>query len=137
MGLLAGNAALLLFLSQSAVPELLTGHLAESARTISWTFEVFRLYAMFSVPGGIVVGFPFVLAFPIRAMARLPWIVFLLIGMTLGPTALLLIFVLLAHGRVSHSTFAHTGGLWLLSILVSAVSFAVYTGLVRNHIRST
>ena len=51
----------------------------------------------------------------------------LLVGAVLGPLALLIIFVLLAHGHLEFpGTFKGTGSLWAFSILVSTVSFGLY-----------
>jgi len=60
----------------------------------------------------------------------------LLVGAVLGPLALLIIFVLLAHGHLEFpGTFKGTGSLWAFSILVSTVSFGLYVALLKGKSR--
>lgn len=116
VGLVSGNAALLI------------------CNPFFWrAWDVFALYAVFSIVGWIFVGVPIALAFPARILSRVPWPIGLLIGATLGPVALLLVFILVyaMQGRLNEFSLAHTEGLWQLSILVSLVSFLVYTTLLR------
>jgi hypothetical protein len=58
-----------------------------------------------------------------------------LIGAALGPLALLLIFVVIfaMQGRLREFSLAHTEALWQFSMLVSTVSFLVYTALLRRR----
>ncbi|HYK61798.1 MAG TPA: hypothetical protein VEV85_20355, partial [Bryobacteraceae bacterium] len=68
-------------------------------------------------------------------LSRVAWPGRMLIGASLGPLALLLIFVVLFAIQGSHGAFslAHTENLWPFSILVSTVSFLVYTALLRRR----
>lgn len=120
IGLLAGVAALLLFMLQ----------------TVQW--DMFVLYALFSSVGWALVGLPVILLFPACLLSRLTWPVCLLIGATLGPLALLLILAVLygLQGRLSTFSLARTETLWPLSILVSTVSFVVYAALLRRRFRT-
>jgi hypothetical protein len=96
---------------------------------------MFILYAIFSVIGWALVGLPIALAFPARVISRLAWPLRLLVGAILGPLALLLIFVgmFALQGRLSAFSLAHTESLWPLSILVSTISFIVYTLLLGGR----
>jgi len=136
VGLLAGDAILLLFLMQNALrvrAMLLAVHMGEPARTIPVALQMFTLYATFSFVGWLLVGLPIALFFPARSVTRLPWPLTLLVGAALGPLALLAIFVLLGRGHISFpSSFTGTGGFWAFSILVSTVSFVVYVALLRK-----
>jgi hypothetical protein len=122
-GLLAGDVALFLYL------------LPASARNLG----VFIVYCIFSLAGWTVIGLPVVLMVPPRLLCRLPLPRRLLIGAVLGPLALFLVFVLLfvvqrASGA-DHTTFslAHSDTLWPMSMLVSTISFVVYTALLRRR----
>jgi hypothetical protein len=136
IGLTAGNAALLVFLLYSALrlrAALVNAHMGEPHLALPQAWWMFRMYGMFSVAGWILVGVPIALAFPTRLLSHLPWPVRTLIGITLGPLALLLIFVALfaIQGRLSAFSLAHTESLWPFSVLVSTVSFLVYAALLR------
>jgi hypothetical protein len=140
VGLLAGNAALLLFDIQNAVrvrAALLTAHIGAPAAVFPQMWELYFLYAIFSLAGWTLVGLPIALAFPARLLTRLIWPIRLLIGAALGPLALLLIFVLLAGrlGQFSTLSLAQTESLWPFSILVSTVSFVVYAALLRRRVQ--
>ena len=93
---------------------------------------------IFSLTGGVLVGLPIALAFPARVLSRFAWPLYLIIGATLGPLALLLIFVVMfgLQGQLRAFSLAHTETFWPLAILVSTVSFAVYTALLRWRFRS-
>jgi len=114
IALVAGNSAMLLLLFPHAR-------------------DLFELYAIFAVVGWLLVGVPFVLAFPGRVFAHLPWPTYPLIGAAMGPLALLLIFAALfaLQGRIREFSLAHTESFWPLSMIVSTVSFVVYAGLLR------
>jgi hypothetical protein len=123
IGLLGGDAALLLFLVQNAF----------RARQIPVAAEMFVFYASFSLVGWLLVGLPIAVFFPTRSITRLSWPLTLLVGAALGPLALLVIFALLGHGHVEFpGTFRGTGWLWAFSILVSTVSFVLYTALLKE-----
>jgi hypothetical protein len=110
--------------------------MGEPARAIPEVFEVFAFYGISSFVGWVLIGIPTALAIPGGTIARLAWPLWLLMGALLGPIALLLIIVLLSHGQLSRSSFAHTEFFWLFSILVAAVSFLVYGLLLRRAIYS-
>jgi hypothetical protein len=137
IGLAAGNAALLLYLIYGAFSRavLLKGHIGQSYLELPQTLEIFLIYGIFSVFGWILVGVPIALAFSARLLSRVAWPGRMLIGASLGPLALLLIFVVLFAIQGSHGAFslAHTESLWPFSILVSTVSFLVYTALLRRR----
>ena len=140
IGLLAGNAVLLLYFLLNAIvlrAALLRAHMGEPARVIPQAWEMFILYSISSIIGWALVGLPIALAFPPRLLSRVGWPLCLLIGATLGPLALLLMFVVLfgLQGQLSSFSLAHTESLWPLAILVSTVSFVVYAALVRRRVR--
>jgi hypothetical protein len=74
---------------------------------------------------------------PARLISRLALPLRLLIGGVLGPLALLLIFLVVAglQGHLSTFSLAHTESLWAFSVLVSTVSFVMYTALLRSRFR--
>jgi len=144
VGLLAGDAILLLFLLQNAIrirADLLALHMGEPGRQIPQAIEIFVLYARFSFVGWLFVGLPIALFLPARFIARLPWALRLFVGAALGPLALFLIFMLasdsnraaLAHGHILPGMFTNTASLWPFSILVSTVSFVLYAALLRKE----
>ena len=136
VGLLAGDVVLLLFFLQNALrsrAELLASHMGEPTRQIPLALQMFAIYASFSFVGWLFVGLPMALFFPVRSIMRLSWTLRLLIGASLGPFALLVIFVLLGRGHLSFpASFTGTSLLWAYAILVSVVSFAVYVALLRR-----
>ena len=144
IGLLAGNAILLLYLLQNALRYralLLAAHMGEPGRKIPQALQMFALYAHVSFFGWLFVGLPVALFFSARSITRLPWLLSLLLGAALGPLALFLVLVLLsdvsraalAHGHMIPGMFTGTASLWPLSIFVSTVSFVVYVVLVRRE----
>jgi hypothetical protein len=82
-GLLEGDAALLLWL----LPGVRDA-------------GVLILYGIFSFVGWALIGLPFALAVSPRFLCRLYWAPRLLIGASLGPLALLAIFVMLEQERL-------------------------------------
>jgi len=139
IALLAGNTALLLFLLQNGLrvrAALLRAHMGEPHLVLAQMWEVFKLYAMFSVVGWVLVGVPTALAFPPRLLLRVAWPVRVVIGAAMGPLALLLIFVVLFAilGRPGEFSLDHTETLWPFSILVSTVSFLAYAALLRRRV---
>jgi hypothetical protein len=119
IGLLAGDAALLLILSPSFV--IASG--------------VFWVYVIVSAVGWTLIGLPFALLVPARVVSHLPWPLRILAGVVLGPLALLLMVVLLLakQGRLREFSLAHSESLWPMSILVSTVAFLVYAALLRRR----
>jgi hypothetical protein len=138
IALVAGNTALLLFLLQSSLlarAALHQSHMGEPHLVLAQMWEIFRLYAMFSIVGWILVGIPAILALPPRLLLGIAWPVRVVIGAAMGPLALLAIFVVLfaIQGRLGEFSLAHTETLWPFSILVSTVSFLVYTALLSRR----
>ncbi len=144
VGLLAGDAILLLYLLQNAIrlrADLLALHMGEPGRQIPQAIQIFALYARFSFIGWLFVGLPIALLLPPHFIRRLPWPLRLLVGSALGPLALFLIFMLisdssrtaLAHGHMLPGLFTNTASLWPFSILVSTVAFVVYVALLRKE----
>ena len=139
VGLLGGNAALLLFLLQNAIrsrADLLAMHMGEPALQIPHALEMCAFYAPFSFVGWLFVGVPIALLFSAHSIKRLSWPLRVLVGAALGPLALFLVFVLLSHGHIDfndHGTFTGTSLLWTFSILVSTVSFVLYAALLREE----
>jgi hypothetical protein len=144
VGLLVGDAILLLYLLQNAIrirAELIALHVGEPERQIPQTLEIFVLYARLSFGGWMFVGLPIAQLLPPRFIRRLPWPLRLLVGAVLGPLALFLIFVLvsdssrtaLAHGHMVPGLFTNTASLWPFSILVSTLAFVVYIALLHKE----
>jgi hypothetical protein len=144
VGLLVGDAILLLYLLQNAIrlrADLLALHMGEPGRQIPQAIQVFVLYARISFVGWLFVGLPIALLLPAHFIRRLPWPLRLLLGAALGPLALFLVFALvsdssraaLAHGHMIPGMFTGTASLWPLSILVSTVSFVLYATLLRKE----
>lgn len=140
IGLIAGDAGLLLYLLYSALRlrlALLAAHVGEPYLALPLAWGMFSLYAIFSAVGWLLVGVPIALALPAALLSRMAWPGRLLIGVILGPLALLLIFVMLfaiQGGRMSEFSLAHTESLWPFSVLVSTISFLVYAALVRRRL---
>jgi hypothetical protein len=144
VGLLAGDAILLVYLLQNAIrlrADLIALHMGEPGRQIPQAIQTFALYARLSFIGWLFVGLPIALLLPAHSIRRLPWPLRPLVGAALGPLALFLIFVLvsdvsraaLAHGHMVPGMFTGTASLWPLSILVSTVAFVVYVALLRKE----
>ena len=97
--------------------------------------DLVLLYALFYILGWALVGVPIALGVPASFLSRVPWPIRFLIGATLGPIALLLILILLFEmggGRPGAFSLDHTETLWPMSVLVSLVSFLVYTSFLRR-----
>jgi hypothetical protein len=144
VGLVVGDAILLLYLLQNAIrlrADLLALHMGEPGRQIPQALQMFVLYAHVSFFGWLFVGLPVALFFSARSITRLPWPLRPLVGAALGPLALFLVFVLvsdasrtaLAHGHMIPGMFTGTASLWPLSILVSTAAFLVYVALLRKE----
>jgi hypothetical protein len=144
LGLLAGDAILLLYLLLNAIRNrayLLAIHMGEPALQIPRALQIFVLYARLSFVGWLFVGLPIALLLPAHFIRRSPWPFTLLLGAALGPLALFLIFMLvpdasrsaLAHGHMIPGMFTGTASLWPLSILVSTIAFVLYVFLLRKE----
>ena len=134
VGLLAGNVMLLFFLLQGAIHATLLG--GEPAAAIADALQAFVFYAIFSFVGWLLAGLPAALIFPASSIIRLRWPVAIVVGAALGPPALLVIFLLLAHSHVYFHNLAETGTLFAYSALVSAVAFVVYFVLLRREMKA-
>jgi hypothetical protein len=144
LGLLAGDAILLLYLLLNAIRNrayLLAIHMGEPALQIPQALQIFVLYARLSFVGWLFVGLPIALLLPAHFIRRSPWPLTLLLGAALGPLALVLILMLvpdasrsaLAHGHMIPGMFTGTASLWPLSILVSTIAFAAYVALLHKE----
>lgn len=137
LGLLAGDAMLLLYLLQNALrvrASLVAAHMGEPAPQIPIALDFFVVCAMFSFLGWLFVGLPTALFFPARFITRLPWPLALVVGAVLGPTALVTIFLLHDHGHIYlSSSLAASVTPYAYSIVVSAVSVLVYRVLLRRE----
>jgi hypothetical protein len=137
VGLLAGDAMLLLYLAQNAFrvrSTLLAVHMGEPAQAIPDALQSFLFFAAFSFVGWLFVGIPTVLLFSGRSIKRLSWPLTLVAGSVLGPLALLVILLLLGHGYIYlSSSFAENATPFAYSILISTVAFAVYAALLRKE----
>lgn len=63
------------------------------------------------------------------------WPLKIIVGVALGPIAMLFIFVLLSRGHLDLTdpkTFKGALWIWLFSMFVSTVSFVIYAGLLRR-----
>jgi hypothetical protein len=136
VGLIAGDALLFLYLLLSALQAratLLAAHMGAPHTQVTVAFQLFCLYAIFSVLGWLVVGVPVALFFPVHAVERWSWPLLIAVGAFLGPLALLVILVVLGRGHFP-SSFVGTSPLFAFSILVSTVSFVVYVALLRRQL---
>jgi len=134
VGLLAGDLMLLFFLLQRALhATILAG---EPARTLPDAVETFILYGIFSFVGWMLVGLPVTLLFPAHWITRLSWPRALIVGATVGPIALLVIFALLSRSHIYFHNLAEISALFAYSMLVSTISFMVYLVLLRKEMKS-
>jgi hypothetical protein len=137
IGLVAGNAMLLLYLVQNALrvrSTLLAARMGEPAQALPNAVQYFLFLAPFSFAGWLIVGIPTVLLFSGRSITRLPWPFALVVGASLGPLALLAILLVLGHGYIYLSaSFAENTLQFAYSILISTIAFLVYTALLRRE----
>jgi hypothetical protein len=136
VGLLAGDAVLLLYLLLNAIlmrSVLLAVHMGEPAKQIPNALQMFVLYAGFSVAGWLLVGLPIALLLPARSITNMWWPLRVLVGATLGPLALFGVLAVLSRGHLSFpGSFRGLGLLWAFSALVSTVAFVAYASLLRK-----
>ena len=131
----AGDAALLLYVLLNAVrvrAALLAAHVGEPYAQVPVAIQMFPVYATFSLVGWLSVGVPVVLLLPVSPIIRWPWLRVVTVGAFLGAPAVVVILLALGSGRIH---FAGTAPLFIFSILVSAISFAVYVALLRKPSR--
>jgi hypothetical protein len=131
VGLVVGYAILLLFLLQMGIRTrgwALAQHVGEPAAEL----DAYPLYAFISFVGWLLVALPVAILFPARSFIRLPWPFRVLLGAALGPLALFVMFVVLAHGHIHFPVFRAAGTMCLYSILVSTPAFVVYVALLRT-----
>ena len=134
LGLLAGDAALLILILLNALRTslLLHGQLKAQCLTAVGSFIPITIV---SFVGWLAVGAPAVLILtPTRILQASSWLL-LFLGAALGPVALFVIFLLLSRGMPTAETFSHTGFLWACASLISTVAFAVHCALVRQCVR--
>jgi hypothetical protein len=130
IGLLAGDAMLRLYI------------------LISWGRQpdniTLFIFAMFSFVGWLFVGLPVALFLPARSVTRLSWSLALIVGVVLGPVALLgaLLGIFLTCYVYPIGFVSGMPGLliskvlpYAYSILVSSVSSVVYVALLRKQTR--
>jgi hypothetical protein len=133
VGLVVGDAALLLYLLLNAVwvrAALLAAHVGQPYAQIPVAIQVFAIYAALSLVGWLSVGVPAVLLLPVSSITRWPWLQVVTLGAFLGPLAMVVILLVLGGG---HIRLERTAPLLIFSILVSTVSFAVYVALLRKQ----
>jgi hypothetical protein len=142
VGLLAGNVAMLGGLFLMAAYSFLLSQGANgggSKIVMDWTnMPVLSvLDVIYSCVGWVIIGLPAVLLMPGQFMERIrgPWTI--LFGATLGPLALLLIFISMGHGQLDIPAIEMMAPFWLLSILASTTAFVVYCALMRRALRET
>jgi len=137
VGLIAGDAVLLLYLIQNALRAralLVAVHMGEPQRQIPIALDLFVVYAMFSFAGWLFVGLPTALFFSAHFVTRLSWPLALIVGAVLGPVALAVIFLLHGQGHIYlSSSFAETVTPYVLAVLVSTVSFVTYRVLLGKE----
>lgn len=139
VGLLAGNAVLLLYLLWGAIRTriwLRSIHMGEPSRVLPNTLGMFPVFGISSMLGWALIGLPCILLLRGSFVSRLNWLLALIIGAALGPLALLAIFCVFTGGRLITEIFRNTGN-WIFSVLISAVAFLVYCALVRWAARRT
>jgi hypothetical protein len=132
-----GDAALLFYMLLNAFlarATLLAAHAGLPYDQIPVAIQQFTLYAPFSLVGWVLIGVPIALLLPVRSVIRWPWPFLIALGGCLGPPAMLIVLQMLGGGRI---VLAGTGPLFILSILVSTISFAVYVALLRNQLRGS
>jgi hypothetical protein len=141
VGLLAGDIALVLYLVLNALvvrATYLAAHVGEPQRQVSVALQLGTIYVVCSFAGLLLVGVPVALLLPSQFVARWPWLVTIVVGALLGPSALFTILFVLGGGSVHLSnSFRETGLLFAFSMLVSTVSFGVYVALLRKQLRRT
>ena len=134
LGLLAGDAALLILalLNFLHISLLLHGQLeAQFLTALGWFIPI----AIVSIIGWMMIGVPAVLIISTGRILRTSWWLILLLGVLLGPLALLVVFLLLSRGMPNGQTFSHTGFLWACASLISTVAFGVHCSMVRRSVR--
>lgn len=136
LGLLAGNGVLLLLLLLNAFSGSLLLH-GQMKMLFLAALGQFIPMAIFSIPGWLAIGVPVALLFSSGTIASVSSGTLLLIGVPLGPLALLLILVWLNHGQPGAVSFSGTGPLWACATIISTVSFAVHCALLRQYTRWT
>jgi Na+/H+ antiporter NhaC len=136
VSLLASNVVLLSLLLLNAIRirfMLMASHIGRPGEEIPQAFQMAFIYGFFSFLGWLIVGLPIVLFVPANSVLRLSLLLQLIIGVVIGPFALLAIFVILNHGQLhATSTFTNTSFLWTLSMLMSTVAFSIYCALLSK-----
>jgi hypothetical protein len=136
LGQLAGNAFPLLFLLGKAFlvqQQLLDIRIGPAPEQLSLALQMWVIYFVFSVAGWVLVGIPIALAIPPRIILTMSWWT-LVIGAASGPFSLLLIFAMMARGRLDAGTFRNTGMFLIFAFVISTTASAVYYALVRRRV---
>ena len=136
LGLLAGDAALLLLVLFNALRASLLQHGRLMALLLRSALEWFGLVAIVSIVGWMMVGVPAVLTLSTGRILKTAWWQLLLVGALLGPIALLIVFLLLSRGQLSRETFVSTGFFWACASVISTIGFGVHCAFVRRWARS-
>lgn len=141
LGLLAGNAAMLLYVVNTVIRQRVSFSLPHGQplpEIWSGILVALLFYTPFSMLGWALVGLPTVLFLKAKFVSRLHWLLAALIGAVLGPLAFLPIFLLLSPYKthLSVADFKGSEPLWICSILASTVAFVVYCALMRGAVRS-
>lgn len=145
LGLLAGIAALLvgtLLIFLLPVPSKLVDLRHVWNLRLSDALAMSAIFAIVSMVAWTVVGLPFVLLLRAVFVARLHWLLDVLIGALLGVSTLALIFLAITRDAFKTATMRAPGYFWqyvaFLSVaaLIPAVAFPVYCSLVRHALCS-
>jgi len=139
---LAGDAAMLLYMLLNAFiarSQTLAAHAGDPYGHLPVAIQAFSLYAVASLVGWVIVGIPVALLLPAHFVKRWSWFTVIALGAFLGIPALVLVLLVIDGGRLvldgGRSVLAGTAPLFILSILVSTVSFVIYIALLRKQLR--
>lgn len=142
LGLLIGNAAILVYFFSTWLPALIhppNGWRVAAFAVLLGTLGLMSLYGTFSFIGWLLVGLPVVLLLPPRIIARLSWIAILAIAALLGPLAFLPIFLFLFPGQFTRIFTLSPSGqdspaqYWMIACVASVAGFTAYCWLVRRR----
>lgn len=135
LGLLAGDAALLVLVVFNALRTSLLQHGRLMGLLLQMSLEWFSLVAIVSIAGWMMVGVPAVLILSANRIVKTARWQLLLAGALLGPLALMIVFLLLSRGKVSSEIFTNTGLFWICASIISTIAFGVHCALVRRSER--
>ena len=119
--------------------QTLAAHAGDPYSQVPVAIQQFALYAVASLVGWAIIGVPAALLLPAHFVKGWPWSAVVALGAFLGVPALVLVLLVLDGGRLvldgGRSVLAGTGPLFILSVLVSTVSFVIYVALLRKQLR--